>query len=165
MHTTVCSKYIWRCLQDDFNIKKGLITFHSSEKFSEMWFSFEMCFHFSKFERFQNVLSFFQIWNVSKCAFILQMGKVSWYVFSFFRKIVNKFVNKNLTVTTNSFTEEDINKYRNIYKALKFVSVIKNLQFLSSISILSGSFKFENMTFYMVKLGPDILPISTRKAC
>ena len=38
-----------------------------------------------------------------------------------------KFVKKICTVTTNSFTDEVVLKQQNIYKAFKFVSVVKNL--------------------------------------
>ena len=78
---------------------------------------FGMSFHFQNVVLFQNLFSF------SKCE---RFREVFFFLFP-----KNTIVNK--TVTTNSFTEEVVLKNtRNIYKAFKFVSVVKNLLFIIS---------------------------------
>ena len=63
---------------------------------------FGMSFHF------QNVILFRNVFSFSKC-------ERFWVFFPFSKKI--------FAFTTNSFTDEVVNKQRNIYKAFKFVSV------------------------------------------
>ena len=71
-----------------------------------MWFFFEMCFHF------QNVKGFVSV------------------VFPFSKK--TQLSTKIRTFRTNSFTDKIVNKQLNIHKAFKFVSVVKNLLFITS---------------------------------
>ena len=76
---------------------------------------FRMSFHFQNVVLLRNVFSFQSV-----------KGSVS--VFFFFPKtVVNKYLSTKIcTVTTNSLTDV-VNKQQNIYKTLKFVSVVKNL--------------------------------------
>ena len=83
---------------------------------------FGMSFHFQNVVLFRNVLSF------SKC----ERFRDFWFPFSEKHNISwIKTKSADLywicTVTKNSFTDEVVTKQRNIYKAFKFVSVVKNL--------------------------------------
>ena len=72
---------------------------------------------------FQNVFFF------SNCAFIFKIRKVLLsFDFPFSEK--HNCKQKSVHSLQIAFTNEVVNKHQNIYKAFKFVSVVKNLSFI-----------------------------------
>ena len=72
---------------------------------------FRMCFHFQNVVLFWNVLSFSKCERFCECCF------------SFFQK--TQLLTKICTFTTNSFTDEVVNKQQNMYICIKLLNLFQ----------------------------------------